>query len=337
MAMTSLIAALVALIAGGSAHAGPVTTPVHQTHCFASPHVCGYPDASNTGVPEGVKLKPSGSIEVKEQGTVISGLEVTGAIEIEADDVTIEDTKVTLDGPGCGSQTTCGNFDIRVGEGVSGTVIKDSELLTAQGTTCEHSIRNTSGPDLQVIGVYMNGCDSNIYGGGTLRDSYGKTRIAIGDDHVENVYFNESRFTAIHDTLLNPVEQTAVFFGNSGDGNDVADCSNHLKILGSLLAGGGYTLYPCSHAAEPGSSSVDIEGNHFARCATMETYVPNGGTHPCKGGPDSSGYFPNSGSFGIATEYFTSGLIWRGNVWDNNLAKVCIDGRTVKRTCARRG
>ncbi|MDX6653690.1 MAG: hypothetical protein QOH18_391 [Solirubrobacterales bacterium] len=336
MAFTSLITVLAALISGSFALAGPATAPVHQAHCFASPHVCGYPDASNTGVPTGVTLQPSGSIEVKEDGAVISGLEVTGTIEIDADNVTVEDTKVTLDGPGCGPQTTCGNYDLHVEEGATGTVIKDSEFLTAPGTTCEHSIRNTSGPDLLMVGIYLRGCDSNLYGGGTLKDSYGIGRIAISDDHVENIYFNETRFTAIHDTLLNPVPQTAVVFGNSGGGNDVANCTNHLTILESLLAGGGYSLYPCSHAAGPGSSSVDIEGNHFARCVSRETYVPNGGTHPCAQGPDSSGYYPNSGSFGIASEYFNTGLTWHGNVWDDNLAKVCIDGRTVKRSCARR-
>jgi hypothetical protein len=336
MAFSTIITTLVAVIAGvaGSSAEPGFHGPVKQTHCFASPHACGFPDASNTGVPKGVALKPSGSITVTKPGTVVSGVEVTGTIEVLANDVTIEDAKVTLDGGGCGSQTTCGNYDIRIDEGVEGTVIRDSELLTAPGTTCEHSIRNTSGPDLLIVGVYMKGCDSNLYGGATMKDSYGLTRLAISDDHVENIYLNETKFTAIHDTLLNPIEQTAVIFGNSGGGNDVTNCSNRLTVLESLLAGGGYTLYPCSHASQPGSSYTTIEGNHFARCATAETYIPDGGTHPCKGGPDSSGYFPNSGSFGIATEYFSG--IWRGNVWDNNLVKVCIDGRSVKRSCGGR-
>jgi hypothetical protein len=334
MAFTSFITALAALIAGSPAFAGPGTVPVHQAHCFASPHVCGYPDASNTGVPKGVKLKPSGSIEVTEQGAVVSGLEVTGTIEVDANDVTIENTKVTLDGPGCGSQTTCGNYDLHIEEGVSGTVVKNSEFLAAPGTTCEHSIRNSAGPDMRLIGVYMRGCDSNIYGGGTLKDSYGIAKIAIADDHVENVYFDDSRFTAIHDTLLNPVSQTAVIFGDSNGGEDTTDCRNRITILDSLLAGGGYTLYPCAHASQPGSSSLTVEGTHFARCVSRETYDPDGGSHPCANGPDSSGYFPKSGSYGLAAYFFTGASTWRDNVWDNNLAKVCITGETARKSCS---
>jgi hypothetical protein len=59
---------------------------------------------------------------------------------------------------------------------------------------------------------------------------------------------------------------------------------------------------------------------------SAEGYEPDGGTHPCVGGADSSGYYPKSGSYGIAFNYFTPVSIWRGNVWDNNLGKVCING-----------
>src|SRR4029077_5934725 len=186
MAFTSIITVLAALIVGSSAFAGPGVQPVHQTNCFASPHSCRFPDASNTGVPKGMSLKPSGSLEVKEDGAVITGLEVNGTIEIDADDVIVENVKVTLGGSGCGSQSTCGNYDLHVEEGATGTVIRNREFLAAPGTTCEHSIRNSSGSDMKLIRVYMNGCDSNIYGGGIVKDSYGLARIAIADDHVEN-------------------------------------------------------------------------------------------------------------------------------------------------------
>lgn len=334
MAFSSLIPALAALIAASPAFAGPGAAPVQRAHCFASPHVCGFPDASNTGVPKGTALKPSGGIEVTESGAVVSGLEVTGSIEIDADDVTIEDTKVTLDGPGCGPSTTCGNYDLHVEEGVTGTVIRDSEFLAAPGTTCEHSIRNSAGPDLRMVRVYMRGCDSNIYGGGTLVDSYGLAKLAIADDHVENVYFNDGEFNAIHDTLLNPVGQTAVIFGDSNGGEETTDCKNRIKVQGSLIAGGGYSLYPCAHASAAGSSKLTVEGNHFARCRTRETYDADGGAHPCVGGADSSGFYPNSGAYGIMTDYFGSATTWRGNVWDDDLAKVCVDGHTTKASCA---
>ena len=309
----------------------PTAPPTAGSHCFSSPHACGFPDATNTGVPAGVALTPSGSVDVAEAGTVIDGRDVSGTINILADDVTIQNTRVTLAGPGCGPTSTCGNYEIRVDEGVTGTVIRDTELRAAAGTTCEHDIRNTSGPDLRIVRVHMHGCDSNLYGGATMIDSYGVAKLAISSDHVENVYFNDTKFSSIHNTLLNPVSQTAVIFGDSNGGTDTSQCRNRLTVADSLLAGGGYTLYPCAHATGIGSSSLNVQNNHFARCTTAEVYHADGGEHSCSGGADANGYYPFSGAFGIATSYF--GATWRGNVWDNNRAPFCIDGR---RGCGQR-
>ncbi len=306
--------------------ATPPVTPTQTSHCFSSPHACGFPDSTNSGVPAGTTLTTSGSIDVTKAGTVISGKNVTGTIEVLANNVTIENTRVTQNTT-CGTRTTCGNYAIRINEGVNGTTIRNVETASVAGDTCEHDIRNTGGT-LTIEGAYLHACDSNIYAVGptTVKNSYGIGKIAISEDHVENVYFNETSFTAIHDTLLNPVEQTAVIFGNSGGGTDVTNCSNKLTLQESLIGGGGYTLYPCAHAAQAGTSSLKVEGNHFARCVSAEGYEPDGGTHPCTGGADSSGYYPKSGSYGMATNYFTAATVWRNNVWDNNLQKACITG-----------
>jgi hypothetical protein len=304
----------------------PPATPTQSTSCFSSPHLCGFPDSTNTGVPAGTTLTASGTLNVTTAGTVISGRNVTGTINVLANNVTIEKTRVTQNTT-CGTRTTCGNYAIRIDEGVNGTVIRNVETASVAGDTCEHDIRDTGGT-LTIEGAYLHACDSNVYAVGptTLKNSYGIAGLVISEDHVENIYFNETSFTAIHDTLLNPIEQTAVIFGNSGGGTDVTNCSNQLTILESLIGGGGYTLYPCAHAARAGTSSLKVEGNHFARCVSAEGYDPSGGTHPCVSGADGSGYYPKSGSYGIATDYFSAVSIWRGNVWDNNLQKACITG-----------
>ncbi|HVW48500.1 MAG TPA: hypothetical protein VHA76_15695, partial [Solirubrobacterales bacterium] len=54
------------------------TEPNRSTNCFSSPHLCGYPDPTDTG-PEG-PLTPSGSIVASTPGATISGKEVTGTI-----------------------------------------------------------------------------------------------------------------------------------------------------------------------------------------------------------------------------------------------------------------
>jgi hypothetical protein len=312
---------------GGATAPAPVAPvePLRTSNCFSSPHSCGYPDPSNTGVPAGLPLAASGSLAIVLPGTVVSGLQVTGSIDVLASNVTIENTRVIQD-QSCGPTDACGNSAIQIAPGLTGVVIRNVETASVPGDTCEHDIRNT-GSSMTIERAYLHACDSNLFAVGPtlLKDSFGIAGIAISNDHIENIYFNETSFTAIHDTLLNPVEQTAVIFGNSGGGSDVTNCSNQLTVLESLLAGGGYTLYPCAHAAQAGSSSLKVEGNHFARCVSAEGYEPDGGTHPCVGGADSSGYYPKSGSYGIAFNYFTPVSTWRGNVWDNNLTRACID------------
>jgi hypothetical protein len=300
--------------------------PIATSHCFASPHSCGYPDPTNTGVPPGVSLTPSGSITASRPGTVISGVDVTGTITITADNVTVEDSRVTQTST-CGTTSTCGNYAIGIAPDLTGVKLVNVETRTTPGDTCQQDIRNT-GSEITIEGSYLHACDGNIYAVGptVIENSYAVAKIEISTDHIENVYLNETNVEAVHDTLMNPVNQTAVIFGNSGGGINVTNCSNQITVLNSLLAGGGYSIYPCAHASQPGSSSIDIQGNHFGRCLSAPTFEAAGGHHPCSGGFDSSGYYPNSGSYGIASSYFAGVGVWRGNVWDDDLSRVCIDG-----------
>jgi hypothetical protein len=300
--------------------------PIATSHCFAAPHSCGYPDPTNTGVAPGVSLIPSGSITVSKPGTVVSGVDVTGTITITADNVTVENSRVTQTST-CGTTSTCGNYAIGIAPGLTGVKLVNVETRTTPGDTCQQDIRNT-GSEVTIEGSYMHACDGNIYAVGptVIENSYGVTKIEIATDHIENVYLNETSVEAIHDTLMNPVNQTAVIFGNSGGGINVTNCSNQITVLNSLLAGGGYSIYPCAHASQPGSSSINIQRNHFGRCLSAPTFEVAGGHHPCSGGFDSSGYYPNSGSYGIASSYFDGVGTWRGNVWDDDLSRVCIDG-----------
>lgn len=289
--------------------------PIRTLHCFSNPAACGFPAPSTTGISGFVgPLESSGSITASTAGQTISGKSVAGTINVVANNITIENTKVTQNTT-CGSTKTCGNYAIRIAGGVTGVVIKNVETASASGDTCEHDIRNAGG-SVVIENAYLHACDSNVYDAGTatLTDSYGIGKLAISEDHVENVYF-EGTFTVKHSTLLNPIGQTAVVFGNSGGGTDVPNCSNHLAIENNLFAGGGYTIYPCAHAESNGSSTTTIKNNHFARCKTAER-EGGGGTHVCQGGPDTSGYYPNSGDYGLLTNSFT--VTHSGNIWDDN-------------------
>jgi hypothetical protein len=298
----------------------PPEPPVEKSEdCFSDPSACGYPDPGTAGVPSGTSLASSKSIVAVVPGQVIAAKDVEGTIEVEADNVTIVNTRVTQDGD-CGPVTPCGNYAIQIDDGVSGTVISHVETRTLPGRTCEHDIRNLEA-STEIVGSYLHACDSNLYsvGAATMRDTYGISKLGISTDHVENIYFDDGAFTAIHDTLLNPVEQTAVVFGNVGGGGG-GECSNHLRVEDSLLAGGGYTMYPCGNGTGPGTSTWTVKNNHFARCRTAE--VEEEDHHLCSGGPDTHGYFPNSGSYGLYTYEYAPQTTWVGNVWDDDLTPI---------------
>ena len=247
---------------------------------------------------------------------MVSGKDVTGQIYVNADNVTIENTRVTQT-TSCGTTDTCGNYAIRINSGVSGTVIRNVETRTKAGKTCEHDIRNQGSASVTGEGLYLHACDSNWYGSGTLKNSYGIAKIKISADHVENVYFCSGTFTAEHDTLLNPVMQTAVVFGDT-----ICGGGNRYTVKDSLLAGAGYVFYPqANNSGKPAGARTVIEGNRIARCRTREIVAPSGGNHLCRGGFDQYGFYPNGGSYGIGY-YFSGPLTWRKNAWDNNSARI---------------
>src|SRR5262249_42537683 len=139
----------------------------------------------------------------------------------------------------------------------------------------------------------------------------------------ENTYSDGDTLALDHNTLLNTSPQTANIFANTNNGSGGA-CANHLTITNNLLAGGGYSIYPCGNASSAGTSVVGITNNRFARCGGGTAVQGSGGTWLCPGGADSHGYFPQGGSFGVEAWSF-SNQTWSGNFWDDNLQTFCED------------
>jgi hypothetical protein len=262
-------------------------------------------------------LRPSGSITVSTAGTVIDGLDVAGTIEVNAQNVTIKNTRVTPTGSGCGPTTTCGNYAILVACGCSLT-ISHVELTANDPTTVEHGIRNASGGTINVDHVYQHGnIDALCFcGNGSISDSYSIVHPAISKDHLENIYLDDASLSIVHNTLLNQAPQTANIFGNTNNGSDGQPCVNHLTIDGNLLAGGGFSIYPCAHASSAGSSQVSITNNRIARCGGGQELAGGGGTWLCPRGADTNGYFPRGGSFGQLASWYPN-TIWTSNTWDD--------------------
>ena len=279
--------------------------------CFARPGSCGYPDPAygNVGVPAGTNLTPSGSITVTTAGAVINGLNVSGSISVRANNVTIQNTKITTSGTGGNAVSA---------SGVSGLTIKNSEI----------SGGNVFDGRSSLSGVYMHNCDNCVLYGTSISDSYLIDDQTNSGSHYEPYYGSGDVIDIEHSVLLNPHSQTAAVFMNGGG----SACSNHLTVNNSLLGGGGYTIYPCANSSSAGSSVIKITNNRFARCTTTPL-VKTGDGILCSGigstngdvvtKPDGTGYFPYGGRYGLDAYIFCGQTTWSNNVWDDGRSVAC--------------
>ena len=280
-------------------------SPTGTSHCYSSPHSCGYPDATNTGASG--TLAPSGSITVSTNGTVVKDKEVSGKITINADNVTIENVKIVQTATGSGTQAISNNG--------SGNVIRN---VTAGGkgtgsNTIEAAIRGFNGVTLERD--YFYNCNECMQGTGTVKDSYMIVSSIYSGAHAEDIYVCSETITVEHSTLINSVNQTATVFGDT-----ICGGGNKFTVKNSLLAGSGYVFYPQANNTNPSGAQTTITGNHIARCLGSAETKENGHWY-CKGGSDSNGLYPYGGSYGVGA-YFSGPVTWSGNVWDDNLSTI---------------
>jgi hypothetical protein len=292
------------------------TASASAAGCFADPSGCGYPDQTNTGVPAGTTLTPSGSRTITTNGTVLSGIEFTGPVTIAADNVTIKNSRIAI------SKGGSGTYGLIVNQGADNFTLEHSEVVGPAGESngLESAVWNHyRNPGVVASHDYFHHCADCWEGSGTLSDDYMVVDAAYPGSHNEDVYVCGGAIKVEHSTLYDQFEQTATVFG------DTAGCGgNVFEVDNSLLAGGGWMLYP-QGSANSAVGSTKITGNRFARCLNGAVYNSRSGGTACKGGVgDSNGYYPYGGYFGVVAYYF--GGTWSGNVWDDNGRPFCADG-----------
>jgi hypothetical protein len=304
---------------------GPVNLhPVHEdrgpkpTSCFADPERCGYPGPRDTGVEHCSELPDSSGTKTITSADTIENTDITGYVVIAAAGVTLNHDCVIFDGGEAEGSAAV------VLEGAASNFTISNTTVRAQNTTSdsfEEAIRNNHSDAGAVASRdRLEDCAECIHQSWTLSESYvlANGRAAAAGAHTEDWWFDNNTIAANDDTLLNPQEQTAIVFAE-GSGA----CADHETVTNSLLAGGGYLFYFCTHSTSAGSSTIDIRNNRVARCTTGEEYVGDTGGYRCKGGSDEHGYWPRGGYFGaVGTHYTGSGQVWEQNFWDNDLKTV---------------
>lgn len=295
-----------------SATATPTTTPTAtstagQKNCALDPSACGYPDADNTGAKGTLRKVPSqvssgdgwyfdtrGWVTVDGDGAVLENLDIPYTIDVKADNVTIRNVKVSVDGEG---------FGIALRSVANATITKSTITASDAGANrLMVGIKDIYGDSTNTL-VSYNDISRTSTGvqmdQGTIEWNYIHDLGFIPGDHVNGTTSNSAGGNWLfirNNTIFNKYDQTDAIslFQDFGP-------QYRRVISGNLVAGGGYTIYGGANAGKPAPTEIQITNNRISRL-----------------------YFPNGGQFGPFAAVVTTGTgnVVSGNFWDDTLAPV---------------
>ncbi|MER6179669.1 hypothetical protein [Streptomyces sp. NPDC001652] len=278
---------------------GTSGAPAARVGC-ASPGACGFPDADTTGPRIALKPKKTGYWAIRTDGLVIRGQDITGSLDIYANNVTVIDSRITSDSW----------WGINLRPGFSGLKVLHTEITAVPGKGpdnggVDYAVSNMGGSSIEV-----GWCDVSVFGDalsmgqGNLHDNYVhdiEPFVNLGGEwqHTNAVISgggNTGHLTIRHNTLLNA---TSLKQGASGSIGLFADTGvvRNVTVDDNWIAGGAYALY----GGSTGATGIKVTDNIF-----------------------STEYHPASGGYGVVAHWNHSGA---GNVWRNNRLS---DGRLVK-------
>jgi hypothetical protein len=298
--------AAIALITIGLADSGLFRTKPagrHPGHAgqIERRHQNRFPDASDTGVPAGTKLRtvpgqvssgpgweydPRGWVKVYGDGADLSDLYIPHNVTVTASNVTIQNVQVTVGGANA------------IGIGLRHTrnvTIEDSTINgvnTAAGRMLT-GIKDIDGGSTGVRVLYDN--ISEFETGiqletGLIQDNYIHEPGYIAGDHTNGVMSNggvTGLLTINHNAILIDRGQTDAIGLFEDDG-----VQQNRRITDNLLAGGAYAIYAGQKRGGPPTSEIVITGN---KISTM--------------------FYSHGGHYGCAAHFNSQG---RNNVWSDN-------------------
>lgn len=198
------------------------TTPPVQT---------GFPNASNTGVPAGVTLTNSGGLTITAAGTVVDAKNITGTVQINANNVTIKRSKIT------GS----GYAIVRVQDGRTGVRLEDVEI-NGRGTSGTSNSGGVIG-SATILRANIYGVENGVvpYSNSVIQESWIHNLGAPGSPHYDGVQMDggATNIMVDHNTIdLSGLGQTGAIMVDNYYGQITG-----ITVKNSRLLGGGYTVY----------------------------------------------------------------------------------------------
>jgi hypothetical protein len=267
-------------------------SPAARGAC-STPSACGFPDATTTG-PGPTKLTAhSGNISIRTNGMMIKGWNLTGSLDVYADNVTVIDSRITSSN-WWGVNLRPGHTGLRVLH----SLVTGTPGAGPDGGGEDYALSNMSDGAVEVgwsdLSVFGNTVST---GHGYIHDDYVHDLVPFitkngNYEHTDTVISEGGDTGGLrieHNTLLNPVkvdQGASSAIGLYADSGAVTDAT----ITDNWLAGGAYTLY----AGGTDAARIVVSGNVF-----------------------SDEFWPNCGYYGPAAYWNArgSGNVWSGNVY----------------------
>jgi hypothetical protein len=311
--VSALIVHLTAASTPPALSSGAVPIP---GNCIMVPRACGFPDATNTGVPAGMVLRSvpgqvsSGPgwhfdpkrdyVAVTARGAVLSDLSIPCNLDIDASDVTVRDVRVV----------TGGYFGISLrhttGVTIEDTTVSGQNLTSGRvNSAIDDVFGDSTGMVIKNdnISLFRTGVQVST---GVIVGNYIHDPGYIRGDHTNGIYAagTTEPLTIYGNTIFNNLGQTDDV--NLHASSSRQDMANKL-VVDNLLAGGGYSIYGGIRNGH--TANIVITDNEFGRI-----------------------FYPDGGRYGPAA-YFNSqqtGNVWSGNVWSGTSLHGVIQGRLLQ-------
>lgn len=193
----------------------------------------GYPTEDTTGVPAGTTLKTVEGMTVTQAGQVLEGLDIRGCLRIDADNVTVRNSRVQC---AAGSGAV-----IKIGSGTSGALIENVEI-DGQGASSNGVA--SGGFTLRRVNIHSTSDGVRAGSNTVIEHSYIHHLLRIGDSHSDaiqsvggrNITIRYNNIQAYNSTTRDPMNAAFIF------APDLSPLAN-VEVYGNLLNGGNYTIF----------------------------------------------------------------------------------------------
>jgi hypothetical protein len=193
------------------------------------------PDATNTGVPAGTTLTNyTGPATISTAGTVIDSKIITNQLTINANNVTIKNSKL---GPGS-------YWTVLVNDGITGTKVINNEVYAPNG-----NLTGISMGDGIICGNHIHGYENGITIGGNMIVQANYIHGLKGDGsttpHYDCIEVYSGSNIKVVGNNLNVSDPNGNWLDETGALNITTEWSNidNVEAYGNWFAGGSYSLY----------------------------------------------------------------------------------------------